>query len=180
MSDANDKTETTPEDEGSDESQTPDPKVSTPDELSLARKRQAGAEAARQAAEAKAAEYERELAKYRQAAQTDEQKDLSEVARLQANLEAAERRAAEAEAKADARILDSRFPQAREKFPEITDEVRLAELQAFYAEEVEDTEPPAPLRHNEAKDQGKPATKAPTLEEIEARVLASPVPEGWS
>lgn len=151
---------------------------STPDELSLARRRQAGAEAARLAEKARADALEAELAPLRAANQTAAQKDLSDMARLQAQLDAETKRADEADAKAEARVLDHRFPQAREKFPEITDEVRLAELQAFYATDVE-VDPPTPLSHNEAKPSGGAAKKPESLADLEARVLASTI-EPWT
>jgi hypothetical protein len=174
---AADPNETTPEAEGSPVVETPKPEGSTSDELVASyRKRQAGAEAARAAAEAKAAEYEKELAKYRKAAQTDEQKDLSELARMQANLEAAERRAAEAETKAEAKVLDARFPNARKELPEVTDEVRLAKFEALLADDSD--EPPTPQRHNESKPNPQSEDKKPeSVKDLEARLIATPL--GW-
>lgn len=180
MSDIDDQDGTSQEPEGS-ETTSAASGTSQPDELSLARRRQAGAEAARQAAEAKAREYEQELAKYREAAQTAEQKDLSELARLQANLEAAERRAAEAEAKAEARILDARFPNARKELPEVTDEVRLAKFEAMMAEEADPVgNAPTPLSHNESRT-STPRKQAAeeTAADVKARLLSMPVPPGW-
>jgi hypothetical protein len=182
MNDADDTEETTPEGEGSDDNvQTPEQKGSNPDELVASyRRRQAGAEAARQAAEARATAAEAKVREYEAKHQTAEQAELSETARLQANLEAAERRAEEAEAKATARVLDARFPNARRELPEVTDEVKLARFEAMLADQdPTSVEPPDPMQHNEAKPQAKPAAKKETLEELEARVLATAVPEGW-
>ena len=175
MSDANAQAGTSPDGGGSDDP-TQDPKATQqPDELSLARKRQAGAEAARQAAETKAAEFEKELAKYRQAAQTDAEKELSELARTQARLAEAEKRAAEADEKANARILDARFPKAREKFSEITDEVKLTELEALLGDGPDLGQ--TPLKHNESRTAaaGAPA-KEKTAKDIEAELLSMKVP----
>lgn len=179
--DANDQDGLTPEDDGSagEDQGTPAPQGSTPDELVASyRKRQAGAEAARQAAEARAAAAEAEAAKYRALVQTDEQKGLSELAATQARLEAAERRAAEAEDKANARILDARFPHARAELPEVTDEVKLAKFEAMLAEEA--VEPPTPLRHNESKPTPGADKKPKSLKDLEAEVLATSIPEAWT
>lgn len=172
---------TTPEGDGSEGTQTQT--GSTPEDLVASyRKRQAGAEAARQAAEAKAKELEAELSKYRTAAQTDAEKELSELAATKARLEAAERRAAEAETKAEARILDAKYPNARKELPEVTDEVRLAKFEALLAEGVPPAEPPTPGRHNEARSQqGEAGTqkRKESVADIRARLESMPVPEGF-
>lgn len=139
------------------------------EQIASYKKRQAGAEAARQAAERKYTEAEKELAAFRAQSQTDAQKDLSELARLQEQLKAAEQRASEAEAKAAARILDAKYPNARAELPEVTDEVRLAKFEAM----LKDDEPaestgPKPQGANPKRDAG-PATKAiedMTVEEL--------------
>lgn len=174
--DALDDTTTTPEGEGS--ATTPDSTVSNADDqIASYRRRQAGAEAARQVAEAKAKELETELAKYRSAAQTESEKDLSELAATKARLEAAERTAAEAEKKAEARILDARFPNARKELPEVTDEVRLAKFEALLAEEEDAS--PTPLRHNETRSGTKGAAKAErTAADIRAELEATVIPWG--
>jgi hypothetical protein len=79
-------------------------------------------------------------------------------------LEAAERRAAEADAKAEARILDVKYPNARAKLPEITDEVRLAEFEALFARDSRrGVEPPAPQNPNvsQSSRSGAPAKSKP-------------------
>lgn len=177
MNDATDELETSSDSEGSEG--TPETRTTNPaDEIASYRKRQAGAEAARQAAEAKAREYEAELAKYRAAAQTEEQKDLSELAREKALREQAEERAATAEAKAQAKILDARFPNARAELPEVTDEVRLAKFEAMLAG---DPDPGTPERHNESRSSstGTREAKEETAAEVKARLLVTPLPTGW-
>lgn len=162
-------TEGSPEAEGTTESEL----------VASYRKRQAGAEAARQTAERKARELEAKLAEYEAAHQTAEQADLSELARTQARLEAAERRAAEAEAKAEARILDARFPNARKELPEVTDEVRLARFEAMLAE---DSGPdlPTPRRTSVTKAEGQPGKPAEsTPEEDWAALKLQGVPEDY-
>ena len=167
---------TTPEGEGSTE--TPDQNGSDPAaEIASYRKRQAGADAARAVAEAKAAELEKELAKYRTSAQTDAEKDLSELAATKARLEAAEQRAEQAEAKAEARILDARFPNARKELPEVTDEVRLAKFEAMLAE---GDEPPTPRRHNESNTSPQGAPKKESLADMEARIMSTALPDDWT
>jgi hypothetical protein len=121
------------------------------DPLALARKRQAGAEAARQEAARQLAEAQAKLDKYEAAERTADQNKAADIATLQAKLEAAEKKAAEADAKAEAKILDIKYPNARGKLPEITDEVRLAEFEALFAETTtEGKEPPAPQNPNES------------------------------
>lgn len=121
------------------------------DPIALARKRQAGAEAARQKAQEEAAELRKRLETYEAANRTAAEKDLADNAKLQERLAAAERRAEEADAKAQARILDALYPKARAKFPEITDEVRLAELQVLYSDPVTEAKtPPTPQNPNES------------------------------
>jgi len=166
--DATDTTGTSPETEGTEAS----PETKDTDYAALvasARKRQAGAEAARQAAEAKYAAAEKELLAFRAKNQTDAQKDLSELARLQEQLKSAEARAAEAEAKAEAKILDARFPNARKELPEITDEVRLAKYEAMLADPG-DPEPPTPRGVNGPRTPGGSEAKPPTADDMVAKL----------
>lgn len=180
--DATTQADTSPEDEGPSETTTPDQKGTDPQELIASyRKRQAGAEAARQAAERKLADAERELEAFRAKNRTAEDTELSELARLKAKVEDAERRASEAEAKAEARILDARFPNARKELPEVTDEVRLAKFEAMLKdEEPEAEEPPTPVSNNGSRTAAggvKPA-KEETSADILAKLRTMPVP--WS
>jgi len=139
--------ETSSDETGSTE--TPDPKT-TPeqDPLALARKRQAGAEAARQEAARQLAEANKELETYRSKDRDADQTKAADIATLQAKLDAAEKRAADAETNATAKILDAKYPNARVQLPEVTDEVRLAYFEALLAETPEGNEPPAPQNPN--------------------------------
>jgi len=147
------------------------------DPIALARKRQAGAEAARQKAEEARDNALKELEVFRAKDRTESDKELADNAKLQERLTAAEARANEAEAKAEARILDIKYPAARAELPEITDEVRLAKLEALLGDgPVADAEPPTPQNPNESNrtasgdktNQPKPETSA----DIEARLKA--------
>jgi hypothetical protein len=171
--DATNDTETTSEATGSETTQ--EATGSGQDDLVASyRKRQAGAEAARQVAEAKAKELETRLAKYEKDNQTAAEKDLSELAATKARLEAAEQRASEAEAKAEARVLDAKYPNARKELPEVVDETRLAKFEAILSDEG-DT-PPTPLRHNETKATGGKLAQEETADDVAARLRAMPSP----
>ena len=158
-----------PDEKGTPKEGSPEEKGTDSAELIASyRKRQAGAEAARQVAEKKFADAETELKAYRAKDQTASEKDLTELATLQANLKVAEQRAAEAEAKADARILDAKYPAARKELPEVTDEVRLAKFEAMLKED-EVVEPPTPRSNNAPRTASgggaaaKPKTSADVL-----------------
>lgn len=177
MSETNDGTadgSTTPEGEGTPDTESPDTTGSqAPDELALARKRQAGAEAARQQAQKERDAALKELEAYRAKERTASDQDLADNAKLKERLEAAERRAAEAEAKAEGRILDIKYPKARAELPEITDEVRLAKLEALLSDDDEATPPPPQNPNANNKTSGAAATtqpKAETSEDIAARL----------
>lgn len=146
------------------------------DPLVLARKRQAGAEAARQEAARQLAEAQAKLEKYEAANRDADQTKAADIATLQAKLEAAEKKAADAEAVAEGRILDIKYPNARAKLPEITDEVRLAEFEALFAEDTgrEPPEPQNPNASNRAASGDATATKKAeeTSEDIKARLKA--------
>lgn len=168
---------TTPEGEGSETTPKAGEVSDAADQIASYRRRQAGAEAARQIAEKKAKDLEAELTKYREASQSEADKELSELAATKARLEAAEQKAAEAEAKAEARILDHKYPHARKELPEVTDEAKLAKIEALLADD-EDPDPGTPLRHNETKTgapKGDPA-KEKTAADVEAELLATPIP----
>lgn len=164
--------------EGEGSTGTPDPKATTEqDPLALARKRQAGAEAARQEAARQLEAANTELAKYRAADLDADQKKAADIATLQAKLEAAEKRAADADSNANAKILDIKFPNARAKLPEITDEVRLAEFEALFAEPTSDGTPPPPQNPNASNrgasgDAAGNKPKVETSEDIKARLKA--------
>jgi hypothetical protein len=152
----------------------PESKPSTEqDPLALARKRQAGAEAARQEAARQLKEAQDRLAEYEAKERTADQNKAADIATLTEKLAAAEKAKADAEAKADARILDIKYPNARAKLPEITDEVRLAEFEALFAEGTEGTEPPAPQNPNQTNRAASgDATSTKPAEESSADILA--------
>jgi len=159
--------------EGTPEAQPP-PEV---DPLALARKRQAGAEAARQEAARQLKEANARLAEYEKKDQTADQTKAADLATLQARLDAAEKRAAEAEVNATARILDAKYPNARAQLPEVTDEVRLSYFEALLAETPEGKEPPTPQNPNETNRTARADTtgtqpKEETSEDIKARLKA--------
>ena len=175
-SDANEQADSSPDDEGTERS--PDQAgTDAAAQIASYRKRQAGAEAARQAAERKLADAEKELAKYRVEHQTASEKDLSELATLKERLAAAEKRAEEAETASTARYLDKAYPHARKELPEVTDEVRLAKFEAMLADDEEAEEPPTP-RSNGGARPAKGTAKKPTIADLEAQILATPVPWG--
>ena len=165
---------TTPEAEGSET--TPEQKGSPEqDPIALARKRQAGAEAARQEAEKQRDAANAELEKFRAAQRSEADKELADNAKLQERLAAAERRAEEAEAKAQARILDALYPNARAELPEVTDEVRLAKFEALLAVDpnAEEKKPAPPQNPNETNHAAKgDATARKPAEETSQDILA--------
>jgi hypothetical protein len=61
-----------------------------------------------------------------------------------------EERLAKAQQAAKAEALDARFPEARKRFPEITDAAKLAELETMFGE----APPPKPIGNNPPKDGG--------------------------
>jgi multidrug efflux pump subunit AcrA (membrane-fusion protein) len=176
MTDAIDTTSTSPDAEGTPEEGSPEQQGTDYAALvASARKRQAGAEAARQAAESKLADAMKELGTYKTQAQSASEKELSELATLKAHLEQAELRAREAEAKAEARILDARFPNARKELPEITDEVKLAKFEAMLADPGE-PEPPTPRGVNGPRSGQASPAKEVTSADILAK-LATMTPD---
>jgi HEPN domain-containing protein len=169
-----DAADETQDDKGS--TQTPDKNASDDaDAIALARKRQAGAEAARQQAEKQLKDALAKVADYESKTQTTDQQELASVARLQAKLEEAEKRAADAEAKADARILDAKYPNARKELPEVIDEIRLAKFEAMLRED-EPVENERPIGNNPSRTQGGAKDKGGldpnSLDGIRARLAA--------
>jgi len=183
MSDTIDGTATEGSLEATGSETTPD-QTGTPtvDPVALARKRQAGAEAARQQAEKERNAALKELEAYRSKERSAEDQNLADNAKLQERLALAERRAEEAEAKAQARILDSLYPNARKELPEVTDEVRLAKFEALLAyTDDEGTAPPPPQNPNESNRVASgDATRKPkeeSSEDILARLKALGKPD---
>lgn len=168
-----------PETEGTPETGSPEGKAPDSAELiASARKRQAGAEAARQIAESKLKDALAELGTYRAKNQTAAEAEAGELATLKAHLDAAEKRAAEAESKAEARILDARFPNARKELPEVTDEVRLAKFEAMLKDDEADDSAPTPRGNNPNRKDGTSAEAAKPLtsEDIVAKMRLLPNP----
>lgn len=156
-------TEGTLEGAGSEgtQSTTASPEV---DQVALARKRQAGAEAARQEAARQLKDAQERLAKYEAQERTVDQQKAADIATLQERLAAAEAKAAQAEDRANARILDVKYPNARAKLPELVDEVRLAEFEALLAPDAE-VIPPAPQNPNQINRAATGASPAAATEE---------------
>lgn len=175
--------EGTPEETGSET--TPDQTASsTEDPIALARKRQAGAEAARQKAQEEAAALRAKLAEYENANRSAADKDLADNAKLQERLAAAEARAEEAEVKAQARILDALYPNARKELPEVTDEVRLAKFEALLADDPDAGKTPPPPQNPNASNRTasgdasrKPVEKSSA--DLLAELKAGGIPD-WS
>jgi len=185
MSDATVVTDETAEVPGTTES--PEQEPSTESELVASyRRRQAGAEAARQAAEKKAAEADarvadmaKRLAQFEAQNRSAEDAERSEVARLQAQLEEANRRAEQAGRDAEARILDAKYPAARKELPEVTDEVRLAKFEAMLREdEVTEAQEPETRGANPPRSAGtKTTSKEMSSADIEAQLRS--MATGW-
>lgn len=160
----------------------PDKQPTSEDVEATWRKRQAGADAARAEAEKKVKAYEAELEAYRAKEREFQDANLSAEAKLQAKLEAAEKAAEKARVEFEGKYLDRTFPKARAKFPEIRDEVRLAELEALYSE-APATAAPAPAEDLRAMRAPKDASAAKPAEEAVSagweRFKSIPLPEAF-
>lgn len=133
------------------------------------RRRQAGAEKARQEAERQRDEFQRQLESYRSSTPAKksegEAPDLEAVKReLQADFN---KKLAEEVAKVTGSALDARFPTARAKFPTVTDAVQLAELEALFTE----AEPPTVIGNNQQKTNQTKNLEDMTAKEIKAYML---------
>lgn len=148
--------------EGSPEAEGTDPAVL----VASARKRQAGAEAARLAAETKAANLQKQLDAISASNGTEE---AVTVATLTEKLRLAEEKASTADSRVAAAILDAKYPNARAELPEVTDEVKLAKFEAMLAD---DPEPIAPRRPNGPQNGSKAPDAKPeeTSADIEKRL----------
>ncbi len=179
MSDPTEQEAASQGDKGTSEATSPETKgTEQPDELSLARKRQAGAEKAREQAVTENTDLKKRVAQYEAANQTEAQKDMTELARQTARADEAEKSRDNAQALADAKYLDKVYPNARKELPEVTDEVRLAKFEALLAEDVP-VDPGTPERHNENKTSNTVAKKPATKADLEAQVLSMNLPEDW-
>lgn len=156
-----------PEDEGTD----------TAAQIASARKRQAGAEAARLVAVKQAKDLQIELDAIKATTRTGAEAEAVTVATLTEQLRVAKETIAGSEARTAAALLDVKYPNARTELPEVTDEVRLAKFEALLAD---DPEPVAPRRPNGpqnaangAADADKPAE---TSADIEKRLRKMTLP----
>lgn len=95
---------------------------------------------------------------------------LSEVERLKAEKADAERRAQEAETKAEGKLLDKLYPKARGEFPEIRDEVRLAKLEAAFSDGKAEPDDARSMRA--PKDASTAAPREKTVKDLEAELEA--------
>jgi len=121
------------------------------------RKRQSGAEKARLEAERVAAAYKAELDRLNAGKPAAKPTGDDAEAQFAAQLEAIKQENAKALEKMQGEFLSARFPAARAKFPEITDTVKLAELEAMFGEAPA---APAPVGNNPQRAQA-PAAKRP-------------------
>lgn len=137
-------------------------------DVESARKRQAGAEKARQEAVAQLAAANAELERLRSSKPGENPAaDLDAAikaakAELKAEFEAEK---AKVIAEATGKALDAKFPAARERFPEVTDPIKLAELEGLFGET---TEPPVPVGNNQARTKtGAPDPESMTSKELQ-------------
>jgi hypothetical protein len=174
MSDTNDATATAASAEAEGSETTPETKPTRQeDPIALARKRQAGAEAARQAAEEARDKALADLEVYRSKERSVEEQSLTDIAKLQERLAAAEKAAKEADDRANARILDTLYPNARKELPEVTDEVRLAKFEALLSDPTSDgAEPPPPQNPNESNRSASGDATSKVKEESSEDILA--------
>jgi len=115
------------------------------DELTLAKRRQAGADKARDAAIAERDDLARQLAEARatKPAAKDEKGDAVDVEAVKRELRAEfEAELANKTKAQEAKFLDAQFPEARKRFPEVTDPVKLTELETVFGEN------PTPVGNN--------------------------------
>ena len=98
---------------------------------------------------------------------------LSEVERLKTEKADAERRAQEAETKADNRVLDKLYPKARAEFPEIRDEIRLVKLEAAFSDN-------APVEQDTTRSMRAPKKEAqPAQSERSSADIFASLPRDW-
>lgn len=160
MPDADTAVSTSSEAEATEGSQTPEA-TDPATVIASYKKRQAGAEAARQAAEKKAADLQARLEALEAKNRTSEDEETATIAKLQEQLRTANEKAASADAAIAAAKLDAKYPNARAELPEVTDEVRLAKFEAMLQEDgVETLTPPKPIGNNPSRNTGG-ATEAP-------------------
>jgi len=158
-----------PENEGeaaSDQSPTGAGEGDAPDELTILRKRQAGADKARDVAIAErdrlAAELEALRARPVGKPSDPDAFDAEAFKReLQADFDS---KLAEGTKAAQAKVLDAQFPEARKRYPEVTDSAKLAELESFFSDA------PTPIGNNAAKD-----SQSKRIEDMSTKELVNEV-----
>jgi len=137
-----------------------------PSELELAKRRQAGADKARDAAiaERDALQARLDAALSAKPPKKDDDGagtvDIEAVKReLRAEFEAELANKTKAQ---EAKFLDAQFPEARKRFPEVTDPVKLTELETLFGEA------PKPVGNNAAKGSGQKNIEDMTSKELQA------------
>lgn len=124
-----------------------------PDELELAKRRQAGADKARDTAIAERNALQARLDELTTAKPTDKKSDgdgTVDVEALKRELQADfDKRLAETVAAERGKALDAQFPEARKRFPEVTDAAKLVELETLFGET------PKPVGNNAARTTGQ-------------------------
>jgi hypothetical protein len=149
------------------------PTPNQPTEVELARRRQAGAEKARQETERQLAEANARIEALSAGKPADQlpvdMKALLKQAKdeLKAEFDAEYAKKTE---KLTADTLNERFPAARAKFPSVTDTAQLAELEAVFGE-ASVPETPKPVGNNPQKG----ATGAKPIEEMTSAELQAEI-----
>lgn len=118
------------------------------DELTLAKRRQAGADKARDAAIAERDEARRLLAEARapKAPTKDDKDSAIDIEAVKRELRAEfDKELADKTSAQEAKFLDAQFPEARKRFPEIVDPVKLTELETVFGEA------PKPVGNNQQR-----------------------------
>lgn len=164
-----DDTSTAPEGTGAPAAEDPYAKV-----IEDYRKRQAGAEAARQAAVRENERLQAELAALRNP-QSNSSKDPDVNAIKRELQEQYERQLATEVARVQAAALDSAYPKARARFPEVTDAAKLAELEVLFGE-PKLPETPKPVGNSPVRTtgSGEPDLESMTSKELQAYMKTLP------
>ena len=162
--DANPQVPASPQDDPASASAEPEKDAATlaAEALASERRRHAGEAAAHKAEKERADALAAKLSEYEKKDRSAKDQELSDVASLRQALEDERRARAEEKANAYKQVLDVKFPISRAKFPGITDEVQLAELEAILRVDAVETpgEPPTPRSTNPSRA-ASPANPAP-------------------
>lgn len=138
-----------------------------PDELTILRKRQAGADKAREAAiaerDALQARLDAALAAKSGKSGDDDKSGTVDVEALKRELQADfDKKLAETVAAERGKALDAQFPEARKRFPEVTDPAKLVELETLFGE------PQKPVGNNPPKRSEQKNIEDMTSKELQA------------